>query len=168
MGQEYNKPMETEFIDLMEDGLEKEQAIEDREFSNMLGWMIQENGLKKADVVERAEVHYRDLQRYLNGENPSQKSVIRLAMALEQPLEDANRLLKAANCGMIDDLNRDTRIIKKHYNAIVEEFKEHRDNPVHVCESILKLNDELTKNGFPRLFESSKRGKDKGENSKYA
>lgn len=165
MGQQYNKPMETEYIIIMEDGLEKEQAIEDREFANMLGWMIQEKGFKKADVVERAEVEYRALQRYLNGENATQKPVIRLAMALEQPLEDANRLLKAANQGLLDDLNRDTRIIKKHYDAIVKEFKEHRDDPTYICESILKLNEELSKNGFSKLFEGSKKGK--GEDSKY-
>ena len=167
MRQKYKKPLETEYIELMDEGLEKEQAIGDREFSNMLGWMIQDRGFKKADVCERAEVDYRDLQRYLNGENSKQKPVIRLAMALEQSLENANRLLKAANQGLLDDLNRDTRIIKKHYNAIVEEFKEHRDNPVYVCESILNLNEELAKNGFTKLFESSKRGKSKGENSKY-
>lgn len=160
----YNEPKATTYINTTTDAKEKAQAIKDRKFDNMLGWIIQQKGFTNEEIVDRAEINKRDLYRYLEGSLPSQKAVIRLAMALEQPLEDANRMLKSANCGPIDDLNEETAIIKRHYDAIVEEFKEHRDNSVYVCKSILKLNEELEKNGLPKLFVTSP----KGRPSKYA
>lgn len=149
----------TEIIDGLADGELKEQAIKAREFGNMLGRIIQDKGLKKNDVCERAEVEYRDLQRYLDGKQPGQRAVIRLAMALEQPLDEANRLLRSANCGMIHSTNAEMRIIKKYYNMVIEELELHRDNPEYVCESIIKLNEELKNRDFHELFKSSGKGR---------
>lgn len=157
---EYLEYHSTEYIDNLSDGELKEQEIKARAFENMLGRIIQDKTFTNEDICVRAEVIPEALYKYLRGDClPQPKTAIRLAMALELPLEETNRFLRSANCPIIHDLHREMSIIKKHYKTIIEEFEKHRDNPEYVCNSILELNEELESCGFKKLFESSSRGR---------
>ena len=135
------------------EGVVKEDDYKSRTFSNMVQYYLNEQNMKWVEVVERSEISYDNLKRYVNEKRtPSRENVIRIAMAMMLDIKSANRLLKSLRYADLNKTYKSDKIILEYYDAVVEEFK-NSTNLKADNQKIYKLNQALCDAGCEKLFE---------------
>lgn len=127
-----------------------------RTFGNVFGRFLEEKGLSQASVERRSCVSYRSLDRYKDNRIPQDRRiVIQIAMGLLLEADERDKLLRAypGRFAPFDSTDPSDRIIARHYDAIIEEFKKSGKEDPHLLDNVNMMNEELAKAGLPRLFE---------------
>lgn len=99
-----NAPSAASFVD--------DNNFIDRTLSEYLAQLLEEKGLKQAEVIRKAQLDVTfGYQIFKGTRHPKRDKVLQLAFALDCSLQETNRLLQAANCNELYCKNRRDAII---------------------------------------------------------
>jgi transcriptional regulator with XRE-family HTH domain len=140
-----------------------------RSFAGQMDTFLVKKNMSQEEVCKRADMDPRDLSRKRNPykSNPngqrndshrsaSKDDVIKIAIGLMLNVDEANRLLDAANVANLKPIRERDNCILKYYDKIVDYFQQNPDNPDIFNPEIEELNRELRRQGLDILFGGKK------------